>query len=171
MFCTNCGETNRNDAQFCSKCGNNLRPGFTPPSATESQTMPLPPSSVTDDRPYQPPVGSSYPSQNIPQNMPPSYANYAPPLPNSASGRAIASLVLSIISLVICPLFSIPAAIMGKLEMDAIKAGTASPAGMGYAKAGFWIGLICTLLYCGGIVIGGLFGMLGGIISAITGGN
>ena len=172
MFCTNCGQTNRNDAQFCTKCGNNLHPGFTPPSVTENPTMPLPPPSITDDSPYQPPIGSNYPSQNIPQYTPPSFADYAPPLPGSASGRAIASLVLAIVSLFTCgPILSIPAAIMGKLEMDAIKVGKASAAGMGYAKAGFWIGLIWTILSCFGFIIFGLFGMLGGLISTITGAN
>ena len=169
MFCTNCGQTNRNDAQFCTKCGNNLHPGFTPPSVTESPTMPLPPPSITDDSPYQPPIGSNYPSQNIPQYTPPSFADYAPPLPGSASGRSIASLVLSIISVFTCFLFSIPAMILGKQEMDAIKAGSSSPAGMGYAKAGFWIGLIWTLISCGGIILAGFFGMLGSIIGVITG--
>ena len=170
MFCTNCGQTNRNDAQFCSKCGNNLHPGFTPPSVTESPTMPLPPPSVTNDAPYTPPIGSNYPGMNTPINTPPSYANYSPPYPPSASGRAIASLVLAIISLFTCiPLVSIVAAVLGKMEIDAIKAGTASPAGRGYAKAGFWIGLIYTILSCGGIIFGGLFGMLGGILGAITG--
>jgi Domain of unknown function (DUF4190)/zinc-ribbon domain len=171
MFCTNCGQTNRNDAQFCTKCGNNLHPGFTPPSVTESPTMPLPPPSITDDSPYQPPIGSNYPSQNIPQYTPPSFADYAPPLPGSASGRAIASLVLSIISVFTCgPILSIPGIILGKLEMEAIKSGTASAGGMSYAKAGFWIGIFSTILYCGSMIIFGLFGMLGGLISAITGG-
>ena len=171
MFCTNCGETNRNDAQFCSKCGNNLHPGFTPPSVTESPTMPLPPPSVTNDAPYTPPIGSNYPSLNIPQNTPPSYANYSPPLPNSPSGRAIASLVVSIVSIFTCgPFLSIPGIILGKMEMDAIKAGTASLAGMNFAKAGFWIGVVSTILYCGSFIIFGIFGMLGGILSAITGG-
>ncbi len=170
MFCTNCGETNRNEAQFCSKCGNNLHPGFTPPLATEAPTMPLQPPSVTDDTPYRPPTGSSYPGQNNPISSTPSYANYTPPYPPAASGRAIASLVVSIISLFTCiPLVSIVGMILGKLEMDAIKAGTASPAGLGYAKAGFWIGLIYTILSCGGIIFSGLFGMLGGILSVFTG--
>jgi zinc-ribbon domain len=170
MFCTNCGETNRNEAQFCSKCGNNLHPGFTPPSVTEAPTAPLPPPSVTNNAPYTPPIGSSYPSMNTPNNTPPSYANYTPPLPNSASGRAIGSLVLAIVSVFTCgPLFAIPAIILAKLEMDAIKSGSASAAGMGIAKAGFWIGIVCTVLYCGGIIFGGLFGMLGGILGVLTG--
>ena len=166
MFCTNCGQTNRNDAQFCTKCGNNLHPGFTPPSVTESPTMPLPPPSITDDSPYQPPIGSSYPSQNIPQYTPPSFADYAPPLPGSASGRAIASLVLAIVSIFTCcfPL-SIPAAILGKLEMNAIKAGTAPPAGMGLATAGFWIGLIGSIISFGFFILKIFFGLFAGLLS------
>ena len=70
-------------------------------------------------------------------------------MPPGASGKAIASLILSIVSIFTCgPLLSIPGLIIGKMEMNAITQGQSSPAGMGYAKAGFWIGVVVTALSC-----------------------
>jgi hypothetical protein len=42
---------------------------------------------------------------------------------------------------------SIPGMILGRMEMSAIRQGQAPPAGEGIAKAGFYIGLVVTILY------------------------
>lgn len=80
-----------------------------------------------------------------------------PPPPAQASGRAVAALVLGIISIVMCGFIAgIPAAILGKMEMNAIERGEASAAGKGLATAGFWIGAIvsgCSCLATIGYVI------------------
>ena len=162
MFCTSCGENGREDAQFCRKCGAALtNPLAQPPSITEAQTAPLPRHesdyySPLSEQQNNPPNYTAYFSPNAQAQNPlanPSYADYRPPLPNSASGRATASLVISIISLFTCTLLSILGMILGKMEMNDIKNGRAPSAGMGYAKAGFWIGAIITGLQALGIVI------------------
>jgi hypothetical protein len=84
-----------------------------------------------------------------------------PPPPQQASGRAIAALVLGIVSIVMCGCMAgfiagIPAAILGKMELNAIERGQAPAAGKGLAAAGFWIGAIvsgCSCLTLIGYVI------------------
>ena len=163
MFCTSCGENGREDAQFCRKCGAALsNPLAQRPSITEAPTAPLPRHesdyySPLSEQQNNPPNYTAYLSPNAQAQNPlanPSYADYRPPLPNSASGRAVASLVISIISLFTCTLLSILGMILGKMEMNDIKNGRAPSAGMGYAKAGFWIGAIITALQAIGLVIG-----------------
>ena len=147
MICTSCGTTNRDDAQFCRGCGNALTsPQSQPPTTPRPPSSPLPPDSPPAGYPgYQ----SQFPPAQPTPPYNPSYANYQAPMPAGASGKAIASLILSIVSIFTCgPLLSIPGMIIGKLEMTAITQGKSSPAGMGYAKAGFWIGVIVTALSC-----------------------
>jgi hypothetical protein len=58
-------------------------------------------------------------------------------------------MVLSIISVVTCgPFLSIPGMIMGKMEMSAIRQGQSPQAGENFAKAGFYVGLVVTILSC-----------------------
>lgn len=101
---------------------------------------------------------SGYQSQ-FPQ--PPTYSGgggYQAPLPTGPSGKAIASLILSIVSIFTCgPLLSIPGLIIGKMEMNDIAAGRAPAAGLGYAKAGFWVGVVVTALSC---LVGILYAVL-----------
>ncbi len=175
MHCTSCGANNRDEALFCRNCGTALQP-MQPPSVTEAPTARLPNTPPVAEQPYQSPLSSqqnnpphytSYISPNVqPQNplANPSYADYRPPLPQSASGRSVASLIISIISLFTCTLLSIVGMILGKMEMNDIQNGRAPIAGMGYAKAGFWIGAIITGLQ----VLAAIIGVFVLIISIIT---
>jgi hypothetical protein len=66
-----------------------------------------------------------------------------------ASTRAILALIFGILSLLCAGFLSgIPAIILGKMEMNAIKAGLAPKAGEGTAKVGFILGIIGTALSC-----------------------
>ncbi len=57
-------------------------------------------------------------------------------------------MILSVISIFTCgPLLSVPGMIVGKMEMNAIRQGQASPAGENFAKVGFYVGLVVTILY------------------------
>ncbi len=64
-----------------------------------------------------------------------------------ASGRAIAALIVSIVSLVMCcwPA-GIVGIVLGKMEMNAIKEGRASQAGETMAKVGFYMGIAVTVI-------------------------
>ena len=149
MICTSCGVNNRDDAQFCRGCGAALGNPFQNPSPPNPNVQP------------PPPANPSYPGYQSQYPQPPTYAGgggYQAPLPAGPSGKAIASMVLSIISIFTCgPFLSIPGLIIGKMEMNEIAAGRAPAAGLGYAKAGFWIGIVVTALSC---LVGILYAVL-----------
>ena len=146
MFCTRCGTQNAPNVRFCSKCATPLAP-------TQGQNAP------TNEPPYPGYQGTQNPGfqgQQPPPYQPMPAPIYGQTYPNAnniqggASGRAIAALVLMILSFFTCgPLMSIPAIILGKQEMDAIKRGQASRAGEGLAKAGFYGGIVSTVISCG----------------------
>lgn len=157
MFCTRCGANNSDTDQFCWSCNAPLvRPagaqGQSAPSESAQQPYPY---STFGSGPQQPPPQSysPYPGyQGYPREQC-SYANQMYGQQGSASGRAIASMILSIISLFTCgPLLSIPGMILGKMEMNAIRQGQSSPAGETLAKVGFYVGLGATALSCLGIL-------------------
>ena len=72
---------------------------------------------------------------------------------DGASGRAITSLVLTICGLLLCcVLTSVPGAILGWMEINAIKQGQSSPKGMTMAQIGLWGGAaiaVINLLFYG----------------------
>jgi hypothetical protein len=142
MYCTQCGTANSDGLKFCTNCGTPMmKRGDTPQSRPSSGS----PSSGS----VQPPTpaytgGSSYAG----------YSGYplSPAFPlqtkeSGASGRALISMILSLISPFTCWLFlAIPGLILGKMEMNAIRDGLAPKAGETFAKIGFYVGLAVTLL-------------------------
>jgi hypothetical protein len=115
-------------------------PGWTPPPGSQPGG-------------FSPPPGAPY-------GAPP---GFGPQGPSGPSSTAIIALVLGCASFLLCGsiLFSIPGAIIGKMEMNKIQRGESSAAGDGLAKAGFYVSLInivLTLLgmcaYAGLIVLG-----------------
>jgi hypothetical protein len=73
---------------------------------------------------------------------------YAPQQPPRALGnhpKAVPALVLGILSLVCCGLFTgIPAIFMGRRAAREIRFHPQSYSGLGLARAGFWTGLVGT---------------------------
>jgi Domain of unknown function (DUF4190) len=149
MFCTRCGANNLDTDLSCRSCSAPLtKPGGASGAPSGSPQQPYPYSTPGQGQQQQQPQSyTPYPGY---QGYPPpqqAYANQTYPQ-QGASGRAIASLVLSLVSIFMCgPLTSIPGMILGKMEMNAIRQGQASPAGEGLAKAGFYISLVITILY------------------------
>ena len=120
--CPACHRPNPPEASFCRHCAASLaaaaggRPFATPQNQQWHQ---------------MPPAGSQM------------QGNFASPGANAgASGRAVASLILTICSLVLCcGIFTaVPGAILGWIEVNAIKEGRSSPAGMALAQIGLWGG-------------------------------
>jgi hypothetical protein len=92
---------------------------------------------------------------NQQQNQQHFYDTFQPPK-QGASGRAITAMILSLVGVFLCGFFtSIPGMILGKMEMTAIREGRASVAGDGFAKAGFYVGMVGTALslLCGGFYL------------------
>src|SRR5215475_4626261 len=165
MFCTRCGANNLDTDQICRSCSAPLtKPGGAPGASSGQPQQPYPYSTPGHGQQQQPP--QNYPPYPGYQGYPPpqyGYANQTYPQ-QGASGRAIASLVLSIISIIFgCVFFTaVPGMILGKMEMNAIRQGQAPPAGDGIAKAGFYIGLVMTILW-GLVVLGYIFLFIIGI--------
>ena len=129
--CANCGQTNPPDAAFCLNCSTPLGPTVAG-TGYQQQSPPH----VGGRAPY---VGA--PPQQY-QNPPPTGST------GSASGRAIASAILALVTLILCcgPFTGIPAAILGWLELDAIKGGKAPEAGRIWAQIGLWGGIAATII-------------------------
>ena len=67
--------------------------------------------------------------------------------PPETSGKATTSLILGILSLIACAFFTgIPAMITGRGAMKEIDASGGTLGGRGLAQAGFWTGLVGTIL-------------------------
>ncbi len=146
MFCTRCGTANTDEAMFCVNCNAPLTRRTTPqgrrdiPRRDDPQPEPEYSLPAFPDPPRSPDL--PYPGYQSSYQMPPHATG-------SASGRAIASMILSLGALVTCgPLMSIPGLILGKQEIDAIKAGRAPVAGETFAKIGYYGGIAVTALSC-----------------------
>ncbi len=155
MFCTRCGANNLDTDQFCRSCGATLvKSGGAQSASSGSAQQPYSYSTPSASQQQQQPQGHTpYPGY---QGHPPQQYGYADQMSgrqSGASGRAIAALVLGIISIVMC---CTPAGIigivLGKMEMNAIQEGRAPRAGESVAKVGFYLGIVATalslLLYC-----------------------
>lgn len=171
MFCTRCGANNFDTDQFCRSCNAPLvRPGSAQGQSAPSEPsrQPYPYSASGSGQRQQPP--QSYPPYPGYQGYPPSqygYANQMSGQPGSASGRAIAALIVSIVSLVMC---CWPAGIvgitLGKMEMNAIREGRAPQAGETIAKVGFYLGIASTAI---SLLFTGLYFL--GIMASLSSGN
>lgn len=165
MFCPRCGTQNAADARFCRNCAHTFTQTAGQPPPVTSNPWQASAQKPPTDLPYpgyqgpsaQTPPLSGYPS--VPPYPQQSYAGSGYGQPQGASGRAIASLVLMLVAFFIgCgPFLSIPALILGKQELDAIRVGQAPKAGETLAKFGFYGGIAVTIIYCG---IGLLYGLL-----------
>ena len=89
---------------------------------------------------------------------------HAPPPPNH--GSAVTSLVLGILSVVLCGLFTgIPAMVMGRRVTREVRASGGALGGEGLGQAAFWTGLVGTCLSClSGLLVVGVFAF-GGALS------
>ncbi len=126
-FCQNCNQSNPSEAAFCLNCASPLGQG-----------------QPANQQWNQPNFGGQ-----------PAGQNFAPPPSTSggASQRATVALILAIAGLILCcPLASIPAAIVGWMEIDAIKKGQSPAAGKTFAQIGLWGGIAITILQGVGFV-------------------
>jgi Domain of unknown function (DUF4190)/zinc-ribbon domain len=162
MYCTQCGTANSDDIKFCMNCGAPMvRRGDTPQDRISSGPVQSPPvseqqsaSSYSGQPQYMgPPSIPTNPGRQSSYMRPPSFATNpgevypTHPTAGSASGRAVISMILSIISPFTCWIFlSLPGLILGKLELDAIRNGQAPKAGETLAKIGFYVGIVVTAL-------------------------
>ncbi len=131
--CQNCNQINLSQATFCSNCAS-----------------PLPPSNFGgggqqqgNQQWNQPNFGGQQQGQQFAPSGNPG---------GGASQKATAALILAIAGFFCCSIFTtIPAIVVGWMEMNAIKAGQSPREGLQMAQIGFWIGIIVTVLHIGGM--------------------
>jgi hypothetical protein len=151
MYCTRCGTYNSDESTACSNCSARLvkpseirqrtqnPPGTEPyPNPLEQQTQIIQQDSGYSSIYAGQPAYQSY--QNIQSRQVRQQGN--------PSAQAIAAMVLTIVSPFTCWfLLSIPGMILGKKEMTAIEEGRAPAGGEVFAKIGYYLGLILTIIY------------------------
>lgn len=94
-----------------------------------------------------------------PMNAPPQFGG--PTGAPAQSQKGLFSLILAIVALICCgPFAGIPAAILGWMELDAIKNGRSPADNKWMAVVGLWGGIASTLLHIIGYVLYVMLGML-----------
>ncbi len=130
-YCQNCNKPNPVDAAFCRHCASSQFHPINPPTAQAQQAGQF------GNQAWTPGPGGLQGS-NFGQA----------PVGDGASGRAIASMILAIAALVLCcGIFTgVPAAILGWMEIAAIKEGRSSQKGLIMAQIGMWGGIAVSAL-------------------------
>ncbi len=132
--CPKCNLSNPAQAAFCHNCATPLGAG--PTVGAQQQAWP------------QNPVGGAVAGGQY----------VAAP---QETQRAMISMLMAIGAFLCCgPLLGIPAAILGWLELDAIKSGRASANGKTMATVGLWGGIASTVIHVGIWIIWMLLGAL-----------
>ncbi len=140
MFCFKCGASMPDESTVCPKCAAPVQ--AEPPPATAQPTIPAPAS--TSAWLNVPPA----PQQHTPQPQNPSQAQpyrgqYQPPSVQQTDGKATASLVLGILSLLCFSILAgIPAIILGHMSKANIRRSMGRLKGDGMATAGLVMGYI-----------------------------
>ena len=155
--CEKCGAQNPDDALFCSECGYSPQqedvppewvtppPGVAPP--TQAPSPGYLPQTPPPGYPPQAPPPPGYPAQAPPPGYQYRQQGYYPPMVVSNNGKAIASLVLGIIGIASCMVFSIIALILGYQARNEIAASMGWQTGESLAKAGIILGWVGLILY------------------------
>lgn len=98
------------------------------------------------------PLGAAPPPQAYPQT------------PGGASQKGTVALALAIAALLCCgPFAGIPAAVVGWMELDAIKNGRSPGNNKWMAAVGLWGGIAATLIHAGIYVLWVLMGMISSV--------
>ncbi len=135
--CQKCNQLNPPEAAFCLNCASPLARGQSGGGQANQQR--------------QPNFGGQQAGQNFAQS---------PMSAGAASQRAMTACGLAFAGLVCCgPLTSIPAMIVGWMEIAAIKQGQSPPNGMKFAQIGLWGGGIVTLIQGAGFLFWLIFSM------------
>lgn len=129
-LCINCNQTNPAEAMFCRHCASPLGAG----QPQQQQQMANPQQFGQQQQQWnQPNFGNQ--QQQVAR------------VSGGSSGRAMASAGLAVAALLCCGFFTgIPAAILGWLEISAIKEGKAPADGMMMAQVGLWLGIIGSVI-------------------------
>ena len=129
-ICPNCQQVNPPEAMFCRQCASAL--GAAQPNAPQYANPPQ----GQNQQWNQPRAGNQGMQQNFSQTG------------AGKSNRGMIGLILVIVGLLCCgPFTSLPGAIMGWLELSAIKEGKAPADGTMIAQIALWGGIAVAVLH------------------------
>ena len=142
--CQNCRQQNPPDAAFCLNCASPLNQAQVSSQQTNQQANQQ--NQQPNQQWNQPNFGAQQAGQNFAPPTQPANAG-------AASQRATTALILAISGIFCCgPLTSIPAIIVGWMEVSAIKQGQSPQAGMKFAQIGIWGGVAGIILQIVGFI-------------------
>ena len=125
MQCPKCNQFNPPEAAFCLNCASSL--AAPPPFVGHQQQQ----------------GQQQFPSPGYPVASQPHQAGG-----QEASQKPLIALILAISAFLCCgPLTGVPAAIVGWMELDAIKNGRSPASGKTMATIGFWGGIVASILH------------------------
>ncbi len=140
MFCFKCGASMPEDATVCPQCATPVQAAPTPPPPPQQPTTPGP--AATSAWLNVPSVPSQQPAQYPPQSQP-YRPQQQPPSIQQTDGKATASLILGILSLLcLSVLAGIPAIILGHMSKANIRRSMGRLKGDGMATTGLIMGYI-----------------------------
>lgn len=132
--CQNCNRPNPPDAAFCRHCASPMSPGQGGQQADANQGFGNQGQQGNQQWNQQNFGGQG--RQNMSQSS------------GGAGQKAVAALVLAVAGLLCCgPFTGIPAAIVGWMEIGAIKEGRSAPNGMWMAQVGLWGGIAVSIIH------------------------
>lgn len=141
--CTQCNQPNPADAMYCLNCASPLRQNAAPPV-------------IGNANPGQQWTGGG---QGGVMSAPVRQAG------GDFGQKAVAALILAVAALFCCgPITGVPAAIVGWMELDAIKNGRSPAGGRWMALVGLWGGIAMSILH----VVGYIFWILLSAMSAAS---
>ncbi len=154
------------DGSFCRSCATPI--ALVQPIYDEPQTQRMPdPPAWTSGFGYQEPQQNQWQQSNWQQPFGGPLQAQPMAFQPGPSNRSVIALCLVAAGFLCCgPILSIPGAIVGYIEVQAIKDGRAPQAGLSMAQIAMWGGIAVTIL----TTIGLIFGFLFGIIDAIANG-
>lgn len=127
-ICQNCNQPNPQEATYCRQCASPLN------APSQQQQYNNQPPQFGNQQWNQPNYNNNQ-VQNFSQNT------------GGNSTRAMLAAGLAVAGLFCCGIFTgIPAAILGWLEISAIKEGKAPQSGMMMAQVGLWLGIIGSII-------------------------
>lgn len=147
MFCFKCGASMPEDATVCPQCATPVQAAPTlppPPQQPSSPGSSTPNPAATSAWLNVPPAPAQQPAGQYPPQAQPYLANQ-PPSAQQTDGKATASLILGILSLICLSIFAgIPAIILGHISKANIRRSMGRLKGDGMATAGLIMGYIST---------------------------
>src|SRR5690349_6740351 len=154
MFCFKCGASMPDDATICPQCATPVQNVPTAPPPPQAPPPGAPAPASTSSWLNVPPAQTQYPPQ---QAYPPQAQPYPGQFQPQTDGKATASLILGILSILCFGLFTgLPAIILGHISRGNIEQSRGRLTGAGMALAGLimgYVSIISTILIIAAIAI------------------